>query len=72
MERPAPKRHQVTQGETLRDVARELRVSDLELLLGILDEPDIVAELAEVKYLSRLPGFLVSTAKPCLWMGNRR
>ena len=70
VQRPAPKRHLVKQGETLRDIAREMRVSDFELLLGILDEPDLAADLAEVKYLSRLPGFSVSTAKLVLVDGE--
>jgi LysM repeat protein len=60
---PGAARHCVTPGETLEDVARQLGRPALELLAAILDQPGLVAEAADVRYLSRLPGFTVSTAK---------
>jgi hypothetical protein len=60
---PSGAGHRVAPGETLEDVARQLGKPTLELLAAILGQPDLVAATADVRYLSRLPGFTVSTAK---------
>jgi hypothetical protein len=67
---PGAAGHRVAPGETLEDVARHIRRPPLELLAAILDLPDLVSEGADVRYLSRLPGFTVSTAKIPLANGD--